>query len=375
MGIEKPQLGAIFRLFWAEPGFVPGDGLMTFEHKTPNQKALAAAIRFAWARLIPGGIYPDGLACAQVRDLFAAMDHAGHQAVGAGYGAEGGCPDRHNELWMGALATILREARLQNVPDIRALAIRYFYDHVAMCRAFWTPAGVRIPGSRAKAFEGMPLRPSWVLDSRFYAEMTGAPTAGLPRLWAPDTMDILRDCREDWPAIVRLSAGRNPLMAVAIHKWALPGGGFLAALEADVPMNDRLSWIAVDAAGTITGASHTLADLPPPPSGPSGVFGDPSFAWVDPVTASAGGTSSPPPSPPATGDDARLAWAARIEKLLLSHHDQAAREEALALVMEGTPAALAQAAVLVGTFGIGEGQEQAADWHALTDELAAAGGA
>lgn len=373
MGIEHPQLAVVIALYrdGNAPGGVvtaPNDILMRPDHKTPNQRALAAAIRYAWARI--GAPADSPVAALQVRQLFAAMDSAGHQAVGAGYGAEGGCPDRHNELWLAALASILREARLQAHLDIRAAAMRYFADHVAMCRAFWTPQGVRIAGSRARADEGQPLLPSWTIDSWAYCMILGLPVAGLPR---PDSgsLDILADCRQDFAAIVRLAKGRNPKMAVAVLKWAIPGGGFLAALAEDVPMNDRLSWISVDAAGTITGASHTLADLPASPSGPGGVFGDPSFAWVDPVTASAGGTSPPPP---ATGD-APLAWAARIEKLLLSHHDQAAREEALALVMEGTPAALAQAAVLVRNFGIGDGQEQAADWHALTAELMAAGGA
>jgi hypothetical protein len=292
MGIEHPQMDAIAAIWHADPHFHPTPDLMDPNGKTPNQRALACAISLAWARITKDlAIKTDAI--SKCDKLFRAMQASGHQAVSNGYGAEGGCPDPHSELWMAALTTILREARLLGAASLVNDAIGYFADHVAMCRAFWTPKGVRIAGSRAKAPFMQPLRPNWSVDSWAYAELCGLSTTGLlkPTIL---TIEILRDSRALWPQIVALSKTRVLKLSIPVRLYELPGGGFLSALAHDEPMNDRLSWVTVDGKGDVTGASNSLSNLIVPGNEPHVFGGDIPTASQEPP----GLTIPPDPAKP-----------------------------------------------------------------------------
>lgn len=348
-GIEHPQMDALTALFTGTPaGFAPTADVMTPGGKTPNQRAMACAIALAWARQSHGQPPPmtQEEAVADTRSLFQAMAANGHQAVGATYGCEEGAPDPHAALWMAALTTILREARLQKIGEILEDALGYFADHVAMCRAFWTPSGLRMPCARAKPVQGKPLRPNWGVDSSAYATINGLPKKGLEK---PDplTPKILEDSAALFPQIVQRSQTTVLKLAVPIRRWPRPGGGFVAAMVEDVPMNDRCSWLIVDGDGTILDADGTLGTLTVPAG--------------EPVVIGGGAVPSPQP-----GDQDLKALAAQVRALTLPRRQSALKENAAEAVEQGR---LADALPLLNQFGIGEGQAQAANWKAVIAEV------
>jgi hypothetical protein len=345
MGIEKDQITAVAKLFHGDETFVPAPDLYDPAGKTPNQHALACAVGLAWSRLGPprgAKSFSAGQAQAQTLALFQAMRAVGHQAVAPDYGCEQGCPDPHAGLWMGALATILREARLQELDEILRDAVGYFADHFALCSAFWTPAGVRTPCARAKPVSGKPLRPNWSVDSMAYAVVHQLPTAGLAK---PDalTIDILRDSASLFPQILR----RQPELElfVPIRRWDRSAGGFVAALVRDVPMNDRLSWLVVDMHGGILDAGDTLDNLAPPAGSPV-VVGD--------------GSSQAP---------TLTALADRVAGLKLARKERAKQAAIVAELRRPLTRPLAAIADDVERFGIGPGQPQKAEQNAVVAAL------
>lgn len=270
-GVEHPQADAIMRLAKGDARDIT-PGLINPAKKTPNQQALAAAIYLSAARIRPKD-FDRGAAVRQTLDLFKAMADNGHQAVGQTYGDEQGCPDPHSALWAMALWTILREGDLQ--PGLENVilepALNYHANHMAMCSAFWTARGVRIPGSRAKCPPGMDLRPTWSLDSRIYADLSGEPLPKEPCDW--DTVRLARGESAQWKEIRRRARRSATKLVIPVRRWNLGNDGYIAALDHDVPMNDRLSWLQVDATGKIIGASNTLADFEAPARSPDLVFG------------------------------------------------------------------------------------------------------
>ena len=350
-GIEHPQMDAVAALFTGTPaGFAPTADLMTPGGKTPNQRALACAIALAWARASHGQPPPmtQAQAVAQTRDLFQVMAANGHQAVGPTYGCEEGAPEPHSTLWMGALTTILREARLQKIGEILDDALGYFADHVAMCRAFWTPSGLRMPCARAKPVKGQPLRPNWGVDSSAYATINGLPKKGLDK---PDplTPRILLDSAALFPQILERSQTTVLKLAVPIRRWPRAGGGFVAAMVEDVPMNDRCSWLTVDGDGTILDADDNLGSF----TAPAG----------EPVVI--GGAAAPPPPQPG-GDQDLPALAAEVRALKLPRKQSGLKEDAAKAIEQGR---LSDALPLLTQFGIGENQPQAGTWKAVIAEV------
>jgi hypothetical protein len=312
---------------------------------------------------------------AQTRDLFTAMATCGHQAVGMTFGCEEGAPDPHSELWMGAMATILREARLHGIGDILDAAVGYFADHVAMIQAFWTPAGVRMPCARAKVVGNQPLRPTWSIDSLAYATLLGLDTTGLakPNL---KTIKILQDSAALFPQIVEKSKTTKLKLAVPIRRWARPEGGFVAAFTEDVPMNDRCSWMVVDASGTILDAANTLGSFTAPAGDPL-VFGlgtepvpVPAPPLPVPLPVPGPGPVPSPPSPVTLPAADLQALAAAVRGLLLPKKQTELKEDAAAAIENGK---LADALPLVRSFGIGDGQPQAVTWKKIIAALAGAG--
>jgi hypothetical protein len=347
-GIEHPQMDAVAALFTGSPpGFAPTADLMTPEGKTPNQRALACAIALAWARQSHGQPPPMSQkdAVAQTRDLFQDMATFGHQAVGPNRRCEEGAPDPHAALWMAALTTILREARLQKIGELLEDALGYFADHVALCRAFWTPAGVRMPCARAKVVGDQPLRPNWGVDSSAYATINGLPKRGLEK---PDplTPKILQDSAALFPQIVERSQKTALKLGVPIRRWRRADGGFVAAMVEDVPMVDRCSWLIVDGDGTILDADDNLGSLTVPAGAPL-VIG--------------GGAAPPPP-----GDHDLPTLAAEVRALVLPRKQNTLKENAARAIEQGR---IADALPLLTQFGIGEGQPQAATWKAVIAEL------
>jgi len=350
MAVEKDQITAVAKLFNGDEAFVPTPDLYDPAGKTPNQHALACAVGLSWSRLGPprgAGSFPPAQAQAQTLALFQVMRNVGHQAVGPDFGDEQGCPDPHAGLWMGAMATILREARLQKLDEIRRDAVGYFADHFALCAAFWTPAGVRMPCARAKPVAGKPLRPNWSVDSMAYAVVHELPTGGLAK---PDalTIDILRDSAPLFPEIL----GRQPELKlfVPIRRWNQSAGGFVAALVRDVPMNDRLSWLIVDLDGAILDAGNTL-DTFTPPAGAPAILGD-----LEP--------GGPPPQ-------ALAALADRVARLELARKERAKQAAIVAELQRPLTRPLAAIADDVASFGIGPGQPQKAEQNAIVAALRA----
>jgi hypothetical protein len=362
MGIEHPQMDAVTALFSGSPsGFAPTVDLLSPGAKTPNQRALACALALAWAPRNQPPLVSLETAMAQTRDLFQAMANNGHQAVGMTFGCEEGAPDPHSALWMSALATILREARRQGIADLLDAALGYFADHLAMGRAFWTPAGIRMPCARAKAVGGQPLRPNWTVDSVAYATVSGLPTAGLGNP-DPVPLAILEDSSALFPTILERSQTTVLKLAVPIRRWPRAEGGFLAAMVEDVPMNDRLSWLIVDADGTILGADKTLGTFEVPAGDPV-VIGAGALVPVD-APDSTTPTTPVVPADPSTLDLPALA--AQVRSLLLSKQQAGLKEKAAQAIEEGR---LADALPLVRAFGIGPGQPQAVTWRAVLAAL------
>ena len=268
-GVEHAQADAIKRLANGDARDITPN-LINPTKKTPNQKALAAAIFLSAARIRPKE-YDRSAAVRQTLDLFSAMNANGHQAVGPDYGDEQGCPDPHSALWAMALWSILREGDLQGLDLILEPALNYHASHMAMCAAFWTPRGVRIPGSRAKCPPGMELRPNWTLDSRIYSDLSGEPLPKEPCDW--DTVRLARAESSQWKVIRRRARRASTRLVVPVRRWNLEAGGYTAALDHDVPMNDRLSWLTVDPTGNILAASNTLSNFEDPGRTPDLVFG------------------------------------------------------------------------------------------------------
>jgi stage V sporulation protein SpoVS len=373
MGIEHPQMDAVNALFSGSPaGFAPTADLFSAGSKTPNQRALACAIALAWApRDEPPPVGKD-TAVAMTRNLFQAMAINGHQAVGPTFGCEEGAPDPHSALWLGAMATILREARQQGIAEILEAALDYFADHVAMGRAFWTPAGIRMPCGRAKVKGTQALRPNWTVDSVAYANICGLPTTGLGKP-DPAPLKILQDSASLFPIILERSKTTALKLAVPIRRWPRAEGGFIAAMVKDVPMNDRCSWVIVDATGTILGAANTLDSFVVPEGEPV-VIGDsalvstdsPSTTPTTPVTPTTPTTPTIPvtPASPSTLDLPVLA--AQVRSLLVPHKQATVKEDAAKAIEEGR---IADALPLVSSFGIGPAQPQAVTWRAVIAAL------
>jgi len=366
-GIEHEQADWL-RLAYAGTAAEPPARIVDPGRPTPNQRALSVAIGVAWCRLGRlRGATADGYQARAVA-FYGTLAACGHQAVtSAGYGDEQGAPAPHDALWWYWRATMLREARLQGSSSLYVLAIQEAAEEIALCRAFWTPAGVRMPGSRAKQSPGLPFRPHWSTCSWAYALIDGAPMADLDKP-DPGPAAILNDCRLAFLAI--RAKARFPKLHIPVRKWELPYGGFLAALDHDESMNDRLSWVSVDVRGAIMGASDTLGDLPAPDRAPDLVVGGESSAAPglppDPEPAR-------PPRPAAGDAVARADFAQRLAALRLGKRDQDARIELLRqLDGEMTPDQVRAVADRIAGFGIGDGQAQAPAWRRLVDDMRAA---
>lgn len=263
-GIEHPQMDAIRRLFAGRPA---PEGLAALANTaaklTPNQYALACAIKLGLAPA-KGGPEADA-ALADVRTLLEGMRRWGWRAVGPNRQNEQGAPDPHSALWSTALAFILHELRLfRGAEDLLGMALAYFADHLAVCDAFWTPGGVRLPCARAKASVGQTLAPTWSVDSWIYAMLMGLPTKELGQPADHLPLDILLDCRELWPLI---HGGLGPLdpkptkLGIPIKLFRLHAeGGFVGAMVAEPEMNDPLAWIVVNAQGGIVATGRSLSD-------------------------------------------------------------------------------------------------------------------
>jgi len=368
-GIEHAQAEWLRAAFTGKVEEPPA-GLVDPGRPTPNQRALGVAIGLAWCRLVKMlGPTADAYRARSIA-FYRLLAECGHQAVtSAGYGDEQGAPAPHDALWWYWRATMLREARLQGLPELHALASQEAGEELALCAAFWTPAGVRQPGSRAKGAAGLPLRPVWATCSWAYALIAGIPTSGLDK---PDqgAIAILKDCRSDFAAI--RAGAKLPKLHIPVRKWAFPDGSALAALDRDEPMNNRLSWVAVDAAGAITGASETLADLPAPDRAPDLVIGGDAAATPLPAPV----PQAPPAAAPSAAGQAALRadFSARLAALSLAKRDQATRSDLLRqLGGSMTPEQLLAAADRVAGFGIGEGQAQAIGWRDLVEAMRLAG--
>lgn len=271
-GIEHPQMRAI-KAIWegdraalnAELAARPALARPS-NNKTPNQFALAVAAQYH----LTGNPEPVG-------ELLNRMGAYGHQATKPnGYGSEAGCPDPHAELWMTPLALLLKETRERGDEELLGGVVQYFGDHLAMCRAFWTPGGVRIAGSRAGAKGGLALRPAWSVDSQFKALMEGETRSPhLPFRPSPSSLslEILLGSDGMFSAIREAAAKDQAHMMVPVRRWNLQDGGQLSAQVWEIQQNDRLSWIQTDAAGAIVAASRTLADLPADLGEPTLTFG------------------------------------------------------------------------------------------------------
>lgn len=372
MGIEHPQIVAVARLAAGDATYVPTPDLMDPGGKTPNQRWLALSIALTWSRFGRGRspLISRAAAVAEVTTAFRGMRAVGHQAVATGYGCEQGCPDPHAGLWMGAMATIFREAHLLNEDDVLDDVVRYFADHVNMLGAFWTPAGPRLPCSRAAADPGQALRPNWTVDSWAYAMIHDLPVTGLGK---PDgmTLGILRTCADHFPAIVAMSKVQVLKLASPIRRWARPEGGFVAAFEQATPMNDPLAWIVVDATGAVLDAGRTLDGF----TVPSGLFNLVGGGASSPIVVT---PPAPAPSPTLVSapgviaDPAELGRLAdRLDELLLSHKDAGLRSTISARLRSGRSSAgdLAAMTVQVAALGIGPAQPQAVEQRAIAAEL------
>jgi hypothetical protein len=237
------------------------------QRKTPNQRALACTL-----------LWLTNDDKAPLLELFGLMAQHGHQATaGGGYGSEAGCPAPHDALWMGFAATVLRHALKTGDEQVLRLVVGYLADHLALCQAFWTPAGVRVAASRAKTGGGLPLRPTWELDSQFVMMVTTG--AGVRNPFRPQrlTLDILNTCRPvfgDVPGgIWERAKVATPKLLIPVRRWDLPDGGMVAAQVGEAAQNDPLRWIQTDAAGAIVAASRTL-DLPADLGEPAFTFGE-----------------------------------------------------------------------------------------------------
>ncbi|HEX3526280.1 MAG TPA: hypothetical protein VH988_04365 [Thermoanaerobaculia bacterium] len=364
-GIEHAQMDLIVALFQGSAAAGFNHDLMDPDHKTPNQRALACAIALSWARQSNGQPPPmtKATAVAQTNSLFADMASFGHQTVGLPHGCEEGAPDPHSELWLGAMATILRESLLQNIPDLSNSAIGYFADHVAMIRPFWTELGERIPCARAKPVPGQPLLPNWTVDSIAFANILGKPTAGLPHA-VSRALPILLACNSGFPgtfdAIATASNSTTLKLAVPIRLWTNGDGSFTAAFAAEqfasVQLFEPCAWLSVDPSGTIRQAAKDLSDFTPPNGNPV-IVGD-STPVADPVPIHGPGTVPTPAGLPAL--------AAQVRSLLLPHKQAALKEEAAEDIENGK---LAAALPLVQSFGIGDNQPQAVTWKSIIATL------
>lgn len=367
MGIEHAQMDAIRALYTtplAHPGtsplpFLSIDRTLAYPARsTPNQLACAAALAL--------GYFRDPRPAMVLLD---AMDEHGHQSTTAGgYGWEAGAPDPHSLIWLGAMACLLWQTspREQNLDTLHARVIKYFSDHMALCAAFWTLGGVRVPCSRAKTGDGKPLRPTWTVDSAVYGMITGADIR-LSAKPGPDAnviLDMLNSCRADFSPIVRGIKPSQVKLHIPIRRWdcadvdtADTDGGFTAALVRDEPANDRLSWLDVARDGTYHEASNALSTMIGINRHPDLIFGD---TGANDVAA----------------DDVDVdvsTFPARLSALRVNHKDQLVITRALAQLPNATSATYAQIADSVSRFGIGTNQAQYGEWRRLIDDLKAAG--
>lgn len=333
MGIEQPQLAKVGEIF--EKGTLAGPpttGMMDPGKKTPNQHFLAIALALSCARLWPK-LMAMATAEKMAEDFFALQAEHGHQAVGTGFdGDEQACYDPHAELWGGAAAAGLREARLMRNPKLLALYMGWWADHLAMIRPFWTAQGFRSPGSRCLTPAGMALRPSSVWDSRCYALITVlqsdeagkarygniAPPAQLP-------FACLKDSASLFPHIVEESKAAHLKLMVPVRKWAAPGGAYVAALAADSTAIDApVGFLEVDGGGGIVNAARLLAAADLPPGAPE-IIGGPGGASSSVSPAAPAAPAPLPPSPPVTVDGklppthAKQSLLDRIEAWLEAH--------------------------------------------------------
>lgn len=360
-GIEHPQSEWISAHFQGTAG-APDPSLYDPNGKTPNQQALACAIGLA----IIGqpGAPPAAELADNARKLFAAMAANGHQAVsGGGYGCEQGAPAPHDELWMLAMLTLLLTAAKQGQSDILASCIQYFADHLAMCRAFWTPGGVRVAGSRAKKVPGQALCPAWPIDSIFRAKVDALAPSDVALLdkSASIAVKMMDAARVHFPAILAVVRPAAVKLFVPVRRWDLAGGGFVAALAEDVPMNDRLSYLIVDASGKILAADNTLGSLPAQRRPADLVFGG-----AVPV-------AQPPAPDPSPGVPAST-FATRLLALQLSHEDAILRASIIGQLTNASGPALAALADRVAALGIGPGQPQKAAQNQIVADMRAAAG-
>lgn len=245
--------------------------------KTANQKWLAAALKLTWFRMNNGRLPSSSRvqAIADCMNLFSAMEKFGHMAVGGTYGNEQGAPDPHSTLWLAALATVLRESRLQAIPDLTESAVNFFGDHAALIEFFWTPAGCRMPCARAKAPSAMALKPNWTEDSWWRSKLGGVSAVALLKPQDKEVIALTGAAQEGLEVdIVTRANKRLVKLVLPINKWTNADGGFTAAFTTQTPLNDPCAWLTVDASGEITASGRQLGEFTPPEGVPE-VIGAP----------------------------------------------------------------------------------------------------
>jgi hypothetical protein len=372
-GIEHAQIESIDR-FMAGEVFTPDADLMDpGNHKTPNQRMLAAALALLTRE--KGGATP-AEPVQQALDLFSLQGLYGHMALGRSYSIEQGAPFPHDELWMyPVLAILLFAQRNGNVPLLGA-AQRWLGQHLALCAAFWTPAGVRMPCSRAKAAPGQRPDPEWPVDSFFLHNVGEGHPPGLASP-GPRVPGLLRQLISSDRSAIRIRSTEALLLALPVRRWPGPGphGWSAAAFVADEPngMADPMGWVKVGANGQIVDAGQLVMENWAPPTSKPLIIGLPGKDAPGAPTvpsAPAPAPTAPPPSPPAPAPaGANLEALARaVERLELARGDSRMQTMAAAAIREGAKQ-LAGAMVLIAGFGIGPGQAQAKDRQAILDRL------
>lgn len=345
---------------------------------SPNQKCLARAVQLAAARETED---PEHISAARraVSAFLASQDTYGHQATSSGgYGCEQLCCDVHGGIWWTGIGSMLRDAEALGLTALVESLMDWIAVHLALCRAFWTPQGVRAPCSRAvPAKDGRPLRPSWAIDSLLYSLITGE-TPG-PAIYFGSRNElpirIMRQSVALWPAIAERSKTEVPKLMIPLLRWdrSAHPGGFIAAMAIDTPMNQRMSWISVDGLGVIQDCGISRAYLPAETNGVApttviGVFerslvlapaptGAPVEKPLPPVQDASGVAVQPDPD----DDPAQRSIAAQLAGLTLAKVDSLKRRD-LSFGLLGrqlSAAELNAAAASVAAYGINPDSPQA----------------
>lgn len=243
MGIEHPQIDAILALNKQVKGFRPADILMNPGNKTPNQTALAAAIKLVYTG-----------DPSQAHNIFVWENNFGHQATGPDYRNEQGAPDPHSSLWIAAMGSILKCAIAQNREPLINSGVKYFARLLYMCKKFWTVRGMRVPCARAKT-----LNPNWADNSYLAYMIMGCDKRQIGNPTNRDIISIVSDCSSVFNRIRKeVQSCTGVHFCVPVHKWDTSDGGFIAAFDHQTPMNDPMAWIVVNGSGDIVASGKTF---------------------------------------------------------------------------------------------------------------------